>query len=261
MNPQLMQLIQLQDITTQILEAEARRDKVPMAIARLEEKLTAVRKSLEAHKAELKESETTKLHKQAAIHGVDQRLNENKSKQFRITNSREFDAITNENASLYEEKSTLEDELLQLLDRIEELHRLIGEEEALIKSEEAVIEADRKRHLNEMDGHQEDVDKLYEQAAEIEKHLPARFLTLFKRIAERRQGSAVVECVDGICQGCRMKSRLQVWTEIARNNQVYQCFSCQRILYKNTKHITENRLSKAEPAVVVATGATYEDGE
>ena len=36
---------------------------------------------------------------------------------------------------------------------------------------------------------------------------------------------------DGLCSACHVRLRPQVFQEIRRNDQIIQCFSCNRILY------------------------------
>src|SRR4029077_9346276 len=53
----------------------------------------------------------------------------------------------------------------------------------------------------------------------------------YEMIFSRRGGVAVVEVREGTCQGCRMRVPPQLYNQIKRNDQVFLCPSCQRMLH------------------------------
>lgn len=247
MNPHLMNLINLQDIMGEVFDARKKMEKMPERYADLEQSLRETKQRVEDAESDLADAKALRQQKQNAIDDNEQKLKENKQRQFDVKTPREFEAISAENSFLIETNASLEDEMIELMEKIEELQATIEEGTKAITEEEKTIEADLKRLKREESGLKKEIKKHRERAVEIEESLPKAFISLFNRIAERRDGSAVVECADGICSGCQMKSRLQVWTEIARNDSIIQCFNCQRILYKNTETIEEKRIHRAEP--------------
>src|SRR5262249_10913892 len=55
-------------------------------------------------------------------------------------------------------------------------------------------------------------------------------LELFRRVAKLR-GVAVAAARDGMCQLCHVVLRLQMYSELKRNDAIVQCPQCSRILY------------------------------
>ena len=53
---------------------------------------------------------------------------------------------------------------------------------------------------------------------------------LFQRVAKLR-GVAVAAARDGRCQECHLLLRLQMYSELKRNDAITQCPQCNRILY------------------------------
>ena len=45
------------------------------------------------------------------------------------------------------------------------------------------------------------------------------------------RGTGVAEARDGMCQACHVRMRVQIWVEVRKNEQIFQCESCSRILY------------------------------
>jgi predicted nucleic acid-binding Zn-ribbon protein len=75
------------------------------------------------------------------------------------------------------------------------------------------ISAERERRATIMHTVEEDLRRRYEM------------------ICSRRGGVAVVEIRSGICQGCHMNIPPQLFNQIQRNEQVFLCPNCQRMLY------------------------------
>jgi hypothetical protein len=53
---------------------------------------------------------------------------------------------------------------------------------------------------------------------------------LYARVAKQR-GSGVAEARDGMCQACHVRMRVQIWVEVRKNEQIFQCESCSRIYF------------------------------
>lgn len=239
MNEQLLLLIQLQEIHHEILKAREKHDEIPRIIHDLEGKLRDAKTTYETNRERLAELRRARLEKENQVAANEKRLKDNLAKQYNVKTPKEFDAIKEENAILQKENSDLETEMLELMESIETIEASLGQEETAVAEEEKAIAADKKRHLKAMDKFAEEVSYLEGLAKEIEEKIADRYVRLFHRIAQRRNGIAVSECIEGICQGCQMKSRLQVWTEIARNEKVMQCFSCQRVVYKDSDKVQQ----------------------
>ena len=60
--------------------------------------------------------------------------------------------------------------------------------------------------------------------------VPEAARELYARIA-RQRGSGVAEARDGMCEACHVRMRVQIWAEVRRNDHLFQCESCSRILY------------------------------
>ncbi len=43
--------------------------------------------------------------------------------------------------------------------------------------------------------------------------------------------SARENLISGMCQACHVRMRLQIWVEVKKNEQLFQCESCSRVLY------------------------------
>jgi predicted nucleic acid-binding Zn-ribbon protein len=50
-------------------------------------------------------------------------------------------------------------------------------------------------------------------------------------LRDKRNGSAVVQTINGVCQGCFMTVPPQQFNEIRKGDKLNFCPTCQRILY------------------------------
>lgn len=244
MNDQLLHLVLLQDVHAEILKTQKESDEIPQRIHQLEAKLREVQNSYATHKAELEEAQALRRTKEAQATDSSQKLKENNAKQYHVKTTKEFEAIKAENTALTESVSTLENETIALMEKIETLTKTLAEEKAQVEAEAKTIEGDKRRLLAIKATLDEEIQNLQVTSKEIASQLPPNYVSLFSRVAQRRAGMAVVECIEGICSGCQMKNRLQVWNEIARNDRVMQCFSCQRIVYKMNDKVAEARRTR-----------------
>jgi len=54
----------------------------------------------------------------------------------------------------------------------------------------------------------------------------------------KRRGTAVAEAKDGTCQECHLKLRLQMYSELKRNDAITECPGCNRILWYDPVPVT-----------------------
>src|SRR5678815_3455188 len=84
-----------------------------------------------------------------------------------------------------------------------------------------------------------DAARLGAERDQVAKGLDDDTLEMFQRIAKLR-GSAMAEARDGMCQVCHVKLRLQLYSDLKRNEEIVQCPACNRILYYlSLIHISE----------------------
>ena len=53
----------------------------------------------------------------------------------------------------------------------------------------------------------------------------------YEILRERRNGLAIVNVLEGVCQGCFMNLPPQKYNMLLRGDQVLECPSCQRLIY------------------------------
>ena len=75
-----------------------------------------------------------------------------------------------------------------------------------------------------------EAQRLGKERDEVAVSVPEEFLTLYTRVAKQR-GTGAAEAREGMCQACHVRMRVQIWVEVRKNDQIFQCESCSRILF------------------------------
>jgi uncharacterized protein len=57
------------------------------------------------------------------------------------------------------------------------------------------------------------------------------FLDAYEKVFSAKGGVAIVSAEAGICRGCFMKIRGQLYNQILKGNSLEECPSCKRLLY------------------------------
>jgi predicted nucleic acid-binding Zn-ribbon protein len=75
-----------------------------------------------------------------------------------------------------------------------------------------------------------EAQRLKGERDEVAASVPEDGLALYTRVAKQR-GAALAEAREGMCQACHVRMRVQIWVEVKKNDQLFQCESCSRIYY------------------------------
>jgi predicted nucleic acid-binding Zn-ribbon protein len=76
-----------------------------------------------------------------------------------------------------------------------------------------------------------ETQKLTEEKENVSRELNSRYLGLYNRVLMSRGSPAVVQIVEGNCQGCHMTLPPQLAHDIRKGASIITCSFCQRILY------------------------------
>ena len=65
----------------------------------------------------------------------------------------------------------------------------------------------------------------------VRERLPASLLAMYNKLVDAREGMALAELQNKVCQGCYISVPPNIYVRIARATEIVQCPSCDRILY------------------------------
>jgi hypothetical protein len=240
-SPDLLKLIQLQDIDVRAFDLTDRLEAIPVERQLIEDQFrqeTADYLSL-ADSLLAARSERSRIELDLA--GYEQQHEKFKADLMRVRNQKEYATILREIDATKKSIGALETETLQLMERMEGLDKQIVE-----------LEPEHARRRGEVD---EALSRLDEEVARIEAELAElraaremvardvspNMLRVYNRVAQTRKGRAMSEVRGekggtGKCTACNMSLRPQVFSDIRRGDDLIVCDSCSRILFYRPEH-------------------------
>ena len=230
MNEQLRLLRELQDVDLQLKAIEADKERYPLEMKTLDEKLASEKETSKKKKERIELLEKERRQKEGDLELEQERIKRAQSKLYDIKTNKEYQALLTEIETLKEVDSQREIEILEIMDEIDELKKEYGGvEKALLEMEERI--GAEKRQLEESLGKADSaLATKKRKRTMITKKLSPELMGLYRTLKEKRR-TAVVSARFGTCQGCNVRIPPQMFNEVQRNEAIIVCPSCNRILY------------------------------
>ena len=223
-------LYQLQQIDNQLDELEDLRGDLPNMVRELEEKINSFIGDIDAKEKEQKDSITKRGDNEDEIEKLKENQKKFKAQLYQVRNNKEYDALTKEIDHTEEHINKLEAENNSLADRskvltleMEDITPKLDE----LKQELKVKEADLKEIIK---ANEREESKLLGERKKLESEVKKNDLSAYMRIRKAKKGLAVSTIKRSACSGCHNIVPSQRQLEIRRNNRLFFCEYCGRIL-------------------------------
>jgi hypothetical protein len=230
MNPDLERLVGLQKVVSRLQRVEADLAQVPKDKEALELRLAEERGRLDAAKGALQASQKARKQFEVQLQDLEQKRSKYKGQLMEVKTNKEYTAVLHEIEGVERDIKAREDVILEEMEKAEGLAAAVRSEEADFKA----VEAEAKQAQAELDTaaarFQASAGELRGERDAVAASLPEAARDLYARVAKQR-GSGVAEARDGMCQACHVRMRVQIWVEVKKNEQIFQCESCSRIYH------------------------------
>jgi hypothetical protein len=214
----------------QLDELEELRGDLPHAVEDLEKKIKSLKEETELKELKRKESLEKREENEEEIEKLKANQKKFKAQLYQVRNNKEYDALTKEIDNSEEQINRLEAENNALADTsktaaidIEAIAPQLEELDAELKIKEAelkeIIKANEKEEI-----------KLREKRKKIVDETKKPDYAAYMRIRKAKKGKAVVTIRRSACSGCHNIVPSQRQLEIRRNNKLFFCEYCGRIL-------------------------------
>ena len=230
MNADLEKLVRLHHVEADLKRAESDLAEIPRLRKEIEEKLARDRARLDAARAALEASQKARRQNETAVQDLETKRSKYRGQLMEVKTNKEYTAVLHEIEGVERDIKAREDVVLEEMERAEGLALDVRREEADFKG----VEADAGKQKAALDAR---AAKLEGEAAQLRKErdavaasIPEEALALYARVAKQR-GTGVAEARDGMCQACHVRMRLQIWVEVKKNERLFQCESCSRVLF------------------------------
>ena len=223
-------LYQFQQIDDQLDELEELRGDLPNAVRELEDQINSLKEDTSSKEKEQKDSLKKREKNEDEIEKQKENQKKFKAQLYQVRNNKEYDALTKEIdhtddliSKLEAENDGLADLSKSLTDQIEDIKPKLFE----LKDELKAKEADLKEIIK---ANEKEEAKLLKERKKIEGEVKKPDLSAYKRIRKAKRGKAVSTIKRSACSGCHNIVPSQRQLEIRRNNRLFFCEYCGRIL-------------------------------
>ncbi|CAG35362.1 zinc ribbon domain-containing protein [Desulfotalea psychrophila] len=231
MNENIEQLVVLQEIDLgidkidgQIESVQEALDSRIQALADKEELIKSLDSAVNGKKSEIK---TLELEMEEKVSHVRER----QAKMMQVQTGREQTALLKEIEDAKKAAKENEIKIIAIMEESESVAAEMKTEKNLLRGEKKLVaeETEKVRLAIEKINKQKQSssEKRKKQASTIE----ASLLKKYEILRERRNGLAMVNVLDGVCQGCYMAIPPQRYNMLLRGDLMFDCPICNRIMY------------------------------
>jgi len=223
-------LYKFQLIDDQLDELEELRGDLPNAVRELEDQINSSKEGISSKEKEQKDSLKKREENEGEVEKQLENQKKFKAQLYQVRNNKEYDALTKEIdhtddviSKLGAENDGLADLSKSLTQQIEEFKPKLFELNDELKTKKAdlkeIIKANEKEEA-----------KLRKERKKIEEEVKKTDLSAYTRIRKAKRGKAVSTIKRSACSGCHNIVPSQRQLEIRRNNRLFYCEYCGRIL-------------------------------
>jgi predicted nucleic acid-binding Zn-ribbon protein len=227
----LAELVRFQELTLGVQALIEKLEQMPSRLAQLEAETEERRVRLAEAKQVLEKETKKRRDLERSLSDTETKISRYKDQLMSVKTNDEYRAMNQEIAHEQERVEALEEQILVLMESSDELVQRVKKSEKDVAKGERALE--QGRAAVEQEGRELEAErtKLEHEAGEVKKRLDPDLLALYRRVAEQRGGVAMAVVEDDTCSACRVRVRPQVQAELRNTDNIFQCESCQRILY------------------------------
>lgn len=230
MHSDLAQLMDLQQVESEIARLAAEVAALPKHLQAIEAKLHSAKERVEKAKAAIKADEMAKRKYESEIQGQHEKIRKFREQSSSVKTNDQYRALMNEISFAEQEIRSMEDKILDCMEDAENKERQVKTAEVELKAEAAEIEKEKAeaRALTEKD--EKRLAELRAQQSSIRVAVGEDSMRQYDRVSKLR-GTGIAEARDQRCLGCQIMLRPQVFAEVRKGERVITCDSCSRLLY------------------------------
>jgi hypothetical protein len=242
MHPDLERVIRLQQLEDTAEQARRTISDEPIRQQELAAALEAARNTLEDERGHLAANQAAHREIEKELSMQQARLSKFRGQLMDVKTNREYQAMQREIEVAQHEVQKQEDRLLEQMLEFDEVTKQVKLAERAFLHDQAANEIERAALAAQLADAQAAMVKLAAERGALAAEISPPVLGIFDRVLRYRKVSAVVPVRGGRCAACQILIRPQTVNELRRNEVIFQCESCQRILYY------ENPPATAEPS-------------
>ena len=230
-NPDLRNLITLQDIDQKIVILKKQISEIPERTKTYQNELQELVQNHQARVALYQDHAKQRRARENEVEMMRTKLSRYKEQLMTVKTNKEYTAMLHEIQIVEDQIRSAEDGILDLMDQMESMEGKLAQEEEQLKAKQAEVEFQTRNAEQSVPVLEAEVSGLFREKADLESRVLPELLARYKRIADARKGVAMAEARNELCSACHVRIRPQVITDLLRAEEIHVCDSCSRILF------------------------------
>ena len=231
MTSDLQNLIELQQIDSQIAGLRAEVASLPKHVAEIAAKLAAAKAKVETTRAAAKADEGARRKHESDIQDQQQKISKYRDQSLNVKTNQEYKALMEEIKFAEQKIAASEDKILEIMVAADARKESLQEAEAELKADTAENEREKEEALRRTAVDEAALAELTTRRNALRAGVGEDVLRQYDHVLKVR-GSALAPVYENqLCSACSVMLRPQVFQEVMTNQQFMTCDYCRRILY------------------------------
>ena len=228
---QLGNLINLQQIDSEIYKLEREKQAKPEEIKAIDAAFESKKQALAALEKTYLDLQKQKKDKELELGSKEEAAKKLQGQLFQLKTNKEYQIMLQQIADAKADASMIEEKILIIMEQMDKVKADTDTEKQRLKTEETTFNAQKntiQTRIKEID------DRLAVLEGQRKQAIPGidpKIFVQYERILTNRDGLAIVLAKDNSCQGCNMFVPPQVINLIKMYEHIITCETCNRILY------------------------------
>jgi predicted nucleic acid-binding Zn-ribbon protein len=231
MKNELKQLVELQTIDSEVQEFEEALARIPGQIDSARSDMEEKEKLWKEAKARLQALRDDRKQLELDTQAENDHVAKVKTKLPSVKTNKEYTAILTEVEAAKVKVAQFEDKELEIMETLEEKEKELPVFAQAYKEEEEKFNEYRAKKEAEAARVTQELESVKARRETIKASLEPRWVKNYEKIANFRDGQAVVRLKENICQGCHQHILPQMVIDIKVGEEIFQCQHCSRFLY------------------------------
>jgi uncharacterized protein len=230
-NPELRNLIVLQDFELKIAALQKEASDIPNKNKQSENELQQIKAAHLNRVEKSKELSNTKRTLESQVELARTKLSRLREQLMAVKTNKEYTAMLHEIQMAENQIRSEEDKILEVMEQTEGLEKELKIAEQEMQKRSAELQENIRKATNSLPQFESDLARLQEEKVRMESQIGRDLLSRYRRIADARKGVALAEAKDELCSVCHVRIRPQMYAELKRTETIHSCDSCSRILF------------------------------
>ncbi len=231
MNPELRNLIALQETELRIAHLQKQIADIPNQIQNFNAQLQRIQTEHQNRIARMKELSNRRRALEGEVDMLRAKLSRLKDQLMSVKTNKEYTAMLREIQMAEEHIRREEDKILEIMEEAEGMEKELKAAEQEVHRQTAALQESIRQANESGPAMEAELARLNQEKKELESRIGEELLTRYRRIAEVRKGVALAEAKDELCSACHVRIRPQVYADLLHSDGIHACDSCSRILF------------------------------